>query len=92
VADKKPLVVYAASYKSLSSTEADLDAIEQLHKDKVPGSCPGRSRRGKRPADQAGPSPRGYPGTAVMSRAGRDRVARLAAGTAPDAPARPTGA
>ena len=34
MADKKPLVVYAASYKSLSSTEADLDAIEQLHKDK----------------------------------------------------------
>ena len=57
MADKKPLVVYAASYKSLSSTEADLDAIEQLHKDKVPGSCPGRSRHGKRPADQAGPSP-----------------------------------
>ncbi len=37
MADKKPLVVYAASYESLSSAEADLDAIEQLHKDKVIG-------------------------------------------------------
>ena len=38
MADKKPMVVYAASYESLSSAEADLDAIEQLHKDKVIGS------------------------------------------------------
>ena len=37
MADKKPMVVYAASYESLSSAEADLDAIEQLHKDKVIG-------------------------------------------------------
>src|SRR5208283_2378327 len=31
------MVVYAASYESLASAEADLDAIEQLHKDKVIG-------------------------------------------------------
>jgi uncharacterized membrane protein len=37
VADKKPVVVYGASYQGLSSAEADLDAIEQLHKDKVIG-------------------------------------------------------
>ena len=37
MADKKPMVVYAASYESLSSAEADLEAIEQLHKDKVIG-------------------------------------------------------
>jgi hypothetical protein len=37
VADKKPMMVYAASYESLLSAEADLDAIEQLHKNKVIG-------------------------------------------------------
>ena len=31
MADKKPMVVYAASYEGLSSAEANLDAIEQLH-------------------------------------------------------------
>ena len=37
MADKKPMMVYAAMYPSLSDAEADLDAIEQLHKDKVIG-------------------------------------------------------
>jgi hypothetical protein len=35
--DQKPMLVYAASYDSLSAAEADLDAINQLHKDKVIG-------------------------------------------------------
>jgi uncharacterized membrane protein len=35
--DQKPMLVYAASYDSLSDAEADLDAINQLHKDKVIG-------------------------------------------------------
>src|SRR5690349_8501049 len=36
--DNKPMVVYAATYGSVSAAEADLDAIEALHKDKVIGS------------------------------------------------------
>ena len=36
--DQKPMVVYAATYDSLSDAEADLAAVEQLHKDKVIGS------------------------------------------------------
>jgi len=36
--DKKPMVVYAATYGSVSGAEADLGAIEALHEDKVIGS------------------------------------------------------
>src|ERR1700759_3685759 len=36
--DKKPMVVYAATYGSVSAAETDLGAIEALHKDKVIGS------------------------------------------------------
>ena len=36
--EKKPMVVYAAAYESVSAAMADLDAIEQLHKDQVIGS------------------------------------------------------
>ena len=36
--DKKPTIVYAAAYGSVSAAETDLDAIEALHKDKVIGS------------------------------------------------------
>ena len=36
--DKKPTVVYAATYGSVSAAETDLGAIEALHKDKVIGS------------------------------------------------------
>jgi hypothetical protein len=35
--DKKPMMVYAATYDSVSDAETDLDAIEQLHKDEVIG-------------------------------------------------------
>lgn len=35
--DKKPMMVYAATYDSVSDAEADLNAIEQLHKDDVIG-------------------------------------------------------
>jgi uncharacterized membrane protein len=35
--DKKPMVVYAASYDSVTDAETDLDAIEQLHKDGLIG-------------------------------------------------------
>jgi hypothetical protein len=38
MADKKPMVVYAASYPNVSAAETDLDAIEQLHEDSVLGS------------------------------------------------------
>jgi hypothetical protein len=37
MADKKQLVVYAAAYDSADAALADLDAIEQLHKDKAIG-------------------------------------------------------
>jgi len=37
MAEKKTLVVYAAAYESVDAALADLDAIEQLHKDEVIG-------------------------------------------------------
>src|SRR5215831_4348335 len=37
MAEKKPLVVYAAAYESVEAALADLDAIEQAHKDEVIG-------------------------------------------------------
>ena len=36
--DQKPMLVYAATYDSVSDAETDLEAINQLHKDKVIGS------------------------------------------------------
>jgi hypothetical protein len=36
--DQKPMVVYAATYGSVSAAETDLAAIKALHKDKVIGS------------------------------------------------------
>jgi hypothetical protein len=36
--EKKPMLVYAATYQDLSAAEAGLDAVEQLHKDQVIGS------------------------------------------------------
>jgi hypothetical protein len=38
MAEKKPVVLYAASYDSVSAALTDLDAIEQLHKDEMIGS------------------------------------------------------
>jgi hypothetical protein len=38
MAEKQPMVVYAASYESVSAALADLDAVEQLHKDEMIGS------------------------------------------------------
>jgi hypothetical protein len=38
MADKKALVVYAAAYQSVDAALADLDAIEQLHKDEAIGT------------------------------------------------------
>jgi hypothetical protein len=37
MAEKKQLVVYAAAYQTVDAALADLDAIEQLHKDEVIG-------------------------------------------------------
>ena len=37
MAEKKQLVVYAAAYETVEAALADLDAIEQLHKDKMIG-------------------------------------------------------
>ena len=37
MAEKKPVVLYAASYDSVSAALADLGAIEQLHKDEMIG-------------------------------------------------------
>jgi hypothetical protein len=37
MAEKKQMVVYAAAYGAVEAALADLDAIEQLHKDKVIG-------------------------------------------------------
>jgi len=36
--DTKPMMVYAASYQNLPDALADLDAVEQLHKDDIIGS------------------------------------------------------
>jgi hypothetical protein len=38
MAKKKPMVLYAASYTSVSAALTDLNAIEQLHKDEMIGS------------------------------------------------------
>lgn len=38
MADNKPMLLYAATYDSLSAALADMDALEQLHKDSVIGS------------------------------------------------------
>ena len=37
MAEKKQLVVYAAAYESVEAALADLDAIEQLHKEEMIG-------------------------------------------------------
>ena len=37
MAEKKLLVVYAAAYESVDAALADLDAVEQLHKDEAIG-------------------------------------------------------
>jgi hypothetical protein len=37
MADKQQLIVYAAAYGTVGAALADLDAIEQLHKDEVIG-------------------------------------------------------
>ena len=37
MAENKQLVVYAAAYETVDAALADLDAIEQLHKDEVTG-------------------------------------------------------
>jgi hypothetical protein len=37
MAENKTLVVYAAAYESVEAALADLDAIEQLHKDEIIG-------------------------------------------------------
>ena len=37
MAEKEALVVYAAAYETVEAALADLDAIEQLHKDEVIG-------------------------------------------------------
>ena len=37
MAEKKQLIVYAAAYETVDAALADLDAIEQLHKDKMIG-------------------------------------------------------
>ena len=37
MAEKKALVVYAAAYETVHAALADLDAIEQLHKDELIG-------------------------------------------------------
>jgi hypothetical protein len=37
MAEKKALVIYAAAYESVEAALADLNAIEQLHKDEVIG-------------------------------------------------------
>src|SRR6516165_4552693 len=38
MADNKPMIVYAASYSSVSAALADLGAVQQLHKDELIGS------------------------------------------------------
>ena len=38
MAEKQPMIVYAATYPSVSAAETDLDAVEQLHKDEMIGA------------------------------------------------------
>ena len=47
MAEKKPLLVYAAAYETVEAALADLDAIEQAHKDEVIGQSVSRpSKKG----------------------------------------------
>jgi len=43
MAEKKTLVVCAAAYETVPAALADLDAIEQLHKDELIGQRGGNS-------------------------------------------------
>jgi uncharacterized membrane protein len=38
MAEKQPMIVYAATYPSVSAAETDLDAVEQLHKEEMIGA------------------------------------------------------
>ena len=45
MADKNQLLLYTAAYETVTAALADLDAIEQLHKDELIGKNPrGRHR------------------------------------------------
>jgi hypothetical protein len=64
MAEKKPLLVYAAAYETVEAALADLDAIEQAHKDEVigqydagQGACHGRQSR---EAHRGGHDPRNH--------------------------------
>jgi hypothetical protein len=37
MAEKEPMIVYAAAYETVEAAVADMDAIEQLHKDELIG-------------------------------------------------------
>jgi hypothetical protein len=50
MADKKQLTVYAASYQTIDAAVADLDAIEQLHKDEVGRGVAARLGQRTRPS------------------------------------------
>lgn len=39
MAEKGPLVVYAAAYDTVDAALGDLEAVEQLHEDQVIGTC-----------------------------------------------------
>jgi IS5 family transposase len=64
--EKKPMVIYAAAYENTSDAMADLDAIEQLHKDKLIGS--------KKPSTRRSPVPRRWSSAPWTPRPTRLRV------------------
>ena len=52
--DNKPMMMYTATYESVSAAMTDLDAIEQLHKDDVIGKY---DAAGSRPCSRSSAKP-----------------------------------
>ena len=67
MAEDNQMLLYAAAYETLDAALADMDAVEQLHKDKMIGTfdaCRDRSGGRQAPHRQADGSsaPAGHPG------------------------------
>ena len=89
--DCKPMVLYTATYNSVSDAMADLNAVEQLHKDKVIGKYdaavidkkdgkPHIAKRMDRPAIQI--IPEWFGGGTLPRKELKDAAAELTAGQA----------
>ena len=74
--DQKPMLVYAATYNSVSDAETALDAIEQLHKDEMIGSYDAAviDKETASPTSSSGRTARGSPSSPRSSAPGPCRA------------------